>query len=91
MCAVPRAVHALRNVPSELIVEVAERHDEEIAACLSAILGVEVNGVIEKEVAQLSFTRSGGLHVESLSEWQSHRDGGHGLYSWPGSGYRRLA
>ena len=40
-CAVIRAMHALRNYPSPLAVEFAERHDEEIVACLSGILGEE--------------------------------------------------
>ena len=79
MCTVPRAVHALRNVPSALTVEFAERHDEEIVACLSGILGVEVNGVIEKQVAQLSFAQ-GGLSLKSATRatlamyWSSWAD-----------------
>lgn len=59
MCASPRVVHTLRNLPPAEVETFAQAHDRGLMECLARILDSEVPPEAE-EIAQLPF-REGGL------------------------------
>ena len=63
MCASPRVVHTLRNLPPAEAEAFAMAHDHELTECLARILHSEVPAA-EQEIAQLPF-RHGGLGLRS--------------------------